>query len=78
MKYAFKSEYGEEDIEDSLNKVKEKTNVCVELLSRVRTTALSAVHDCVVRVGPVQPDNFMWPELEAEDAVVFDQLVKLL
>ena len=77
VKYAFKSEYGEEDIEDSLNKVKEKTNVCVELLSRVRTTALSAVHDCVVRVFPVQPDSFMWPELEAEDAVVFVQLVKL-
>ena len=32
VKYAFKSDYGEEDIEESLNKVLEKTKVCVELL----------------------------------------------
>ena len=75
--YAFKSEYGEEDIEDSLDKIQEKTKVNVQLISIVRSTTLGTVHDCVARVGPVEPFSFTWPELEAEDEVVFNDLVKL-
>ena len=43
--YAFKSEYGEEDIEDSLDKIQEKTKVNVKLISIVRSTTLGTVHD---------------------------------
>ena len=77
VKYAFKSDYGEEDIEDSLIKIQEKTNASAILVSRVRNGALSAIHDCVVQIGPVALDSFTWPELEENDAVVFSELVKL-
>ena len=76
VKYAFTSDYGEEDIKDSLNKIEEKTKVEVELLSKVRSKPLSADHDCVVRIGPVDPVGFIWPELDPEDAVVFTKLVQ--
>ena len=57
--------------------IKEKANVNVQLISIVSSTTLGAVHDCVARVGPVEPYSFTWPELEAEDEVVFNDLVKL-
>ena len=76
VKYAFTSDYGEEDIKDSLNKIEEKTKVEVQLLSRVRSKPLSADHECVVRIGPVDPVGFVWPELDPEDAVVFTKLVQ--
>ena len=76
VKYAFISDYGEEDIEDSLSKIEEKTKVKVELLSRVRSGPLTADHNCVVRIGPVNPAGFVWPELDPEDAVVFTKLVQ--
>ena len=75
--YAFKSEYGEEDIKDSLDKIQQKMNVNVQLISIARSTSLGTVHDCVAQVGPVEPFSFTWPELEAEDEVVFNDLVKL-
>ena len=77
VEYAFKSDYGEEDIEDSLIKIQEKTNASAILVSRVRNGALSAIHDCVVQIGPVPTDTFTWPELDENDTVVFSELVKL-
>ena len=77
MKYAFKIDYGEEDIEDSLIKIQEKTIASAILVSRVRNGALSAIHDCVVQICPVATDTFTWPELDENDAVVFSELVKL-
>ena len=77
LKYAFKSDYGKEDIEDSLNIIQEKTKVKVELVSRVRMSERSAEHDCIVRVGPCDLHDFSWPDLNQEDAVVFTNLQKL-
>ena len=77
VEYAFKSDYGEEDIEDSLNKIQDKTKASARLISRVRSSPLSAVHNCVVRITPVDSDSFRWPELEVDDAVVFSELVKI-
>ena len=77
LKFAFTSNYGEEDIKDSLDKIEEKSKAKVKLLSRVRARPLSADHDCVVQIGPVDPDGFVWPELDPEDAIVFTKLVQL-
>ena len=77
VNFAFTSNYGEEDIVDSLDKIKEKTKAEVELLSRVRTRPLSADHDCFGRIAPVNPVGFVWPELDPENAVVFTKLVQL-
>ena len=76
MKFAFTSNYGEEDIKDSLDKIEEKSKAKVKLLSRVRARPLSADHDCVVQIGPVNSDGFVWPELDPEDAIVFTKLVQ--
>ena len=72
--YEFKSDYGEEDICDSLEKVKDITKVDVKLVSRVRTSPRSADHNCTARVGPVLASKFIWPELDSEDSVVFQDL----
>ena len=72
--YEFISDYGEEDICDSLEKVKDITNVDVKLVSRVRTSPQSADHKCAARVGPVLANNFIWPKLDSEDSVVFQDL----
>ena len=77
MEYAFKSDYGEEYIGDLLHKIQDKTKASAKLISRVRSSPRSAVHNCVVRITPADSDSFRWPELEADDAVVFSELVKI-
>ena len=50
----------------------------VKFVARVRSAPLSAEHECVLEIGPVQADdNFEWPILEAEDASVFSELRRL-
>ena len=73
VEYAFQSDYSVEDIDDSLIKIQDKTKIIAKLISRVRSSPLSAVHDCVVQICPVDSDSFRWPELKADDA----ELVKL-
>ena len=64
--FTFISNYGEEDVLDSLEELKEAKSVpdSTQLVSRYRTKPLSADHLCVVVMNlPVGQANFTWPEL---------------
>ena len=60
-------------MKDFLEKIEVKSKVKVLFLSRVSTRPLSAHHDCLVRIGPVNPIRFVWLILHPKDAgaVVF-------
>ena len=64
--FTFISNYGEEDVLDSLEELKEAKSVpdSTQLVSRYRTKPLSADHLCVVVMNlPVGQAHFTWPEL---------------
>ena len=78
--FSFKSEYGEEDITDSL---KEEVFVNTEvkkaiLVSRVRTSPLSAEHLCFVELEPAESlKDFLWPAMDQENTAVFKELKRI-
>ena len=74
--FAFKSEYGEEDILYSLSLVFPENldnDINPKLVSRVRSRPKSADHDCTVELWmPVnQKNRFHWPKMNASNAEVF-------
>ena len=54
--------------------VEEKAEVKAELVARVPTSPLAAVHTSEAKVGPVVADTFVLPEL----AIVFSGVRRLL
>ena len=80
VKYTFISNYGEEDIEDTLSDNFLKTNLATNatLVERVRTSPLSADHMCTVEFELTKPRDFSWPNMTACDADVFKEVKKFL
>ena len=72
----FHSDYGEEDILDSLNELFPESSS--KLLSRVRTAPLSADHECTVQVlvAADQKSKFIWPKMNDVDVEIFLDLKK--
>ena len=57
--FTFMSDYGEEDIIDSLQEI--FPGITADLQSRVRVERLSADHFCTVMLHPVPARTFVWP-----------------
>ena len=76
VSYTFHSEYGEEDILDSLDQM--FPDCSSNLMSRIRTAPLSADHKCTVevQVAADQKNKFIWPKMNAVDAEIFLDLKK--
>ena len=73
--FAFKSEYGEEDILYSLSLVFPENldnNINPKLVSRVRSRPKSADHDCTVElwIPANQKKKFHWPKMNASNSEV--------
>ena len=79
IEFTFKSDYAEEDVKDSLNKVQEKIKLEAETVSTVKLASplISATKEYVIRLGPVIANDFLWPKLEADDEVVFSDLRRI-
>ena len=79
--FKFKSEYGEEDIVDTVNELFCDRDIVesTSLVSRVRCEPLSAEHDCCVELVLVatQRENFAWPEMKPVDADDFKELRRI-
>ena len=79
--YTFISEFGEEDILYSLEKLFPEDHVVssTTLVSRIRTKPLSADHLCTVELilPEARMQGFNWPDLK-EDADVFIGLKQIL
>ena len=70
--FTFNSEYGEEDIIDTLAELIPSSS----LVSRVRVSPLSADHFCTLEVK-TEDENFQWPAMKKVDADVFRNLVQI-
>ena len=81
IKYTFLSEFGEEDILYSLEKLFPADHIVssTTLVSRIRTKPLSAEHLCTVElmIPEAKQESFRWPDLK-EDADVFIELKQIL
>jgi hypothetical protein len=78
--FSFKSDYGEEDITDTMKEeVFVNTKVKkANLVSRVRTSPLSAEHLCFVELEPAESlSDFLWPAMDGENLVVFQELKRI-
>jgi ribosomal protein S6 len=78
LTYSFKSDYAQEDIEDTLIEILPK-NMTPILVSRVRIQPLDADHLCIVALKRVKKQNFSWPilELESENAKVIREVERI-
>ena len=78
LKYAFNSEYAEEDIFEAIEEIFHKTVVkSASMLSRVRRCGRTSVHDCILQLEVADPNNFVWPELKGVDVDVFKEIEKI-
>jgi hypothetical protein len=67
--FTFKSEYGEEDIRDSLGEI--FPPFVAQLDSRIRLGRLAADHQCIVSLRSIsgKGEELAWPELPIGDDV---------
>ena len=78
VKYSFMSMYAEEDILYTLEEIFPRTEVICSLESRVRVEPLSAHHLCILTVKAITKGRCLsWPEVKADQAVVFEEIKKL-
>ena len=75
VRYSFQSDYGEEDIEDTLSEIFPE-NV-TKIVSRVRVSRLSATHDCVVELQQDSHQDVCWPAMNKSDSDVFQNIKRL-
>ena len=78
--FSFKSDYGEEDITDSLKEeVFVNTRVkLANLVYRVRTSPISAEHLCFVELEPAESlRDLLWPAMDPENTAVFQELKRI-
>ena len=70
--------YAEEDILYTLEELFPSTEVICSLESRVRIEPLSAHHLCNLKVKALTKGRSLsWPEVNGEQAVVFEDIKKL-
>ena len=74
--FAFKSEYGEEDIEYSLSKILPEKTVHI-LVSRVQISPRSADHLCMLELKEVDGQNFVWPCMNSSDTEVLREIKRM-
>ena len=75
VRFTFKSEYREEDIEYSIRKILPEDAVCT-LVSRARI-GWTADHLCVLELEEVDHENFVWPEMNSSDEEVLRELERM-
>ena len=77
--FSFISDYVEVDIIDTLKEVFANTKVTkANLVTRERTTPLSADHFCLVELEPATLlKEFSWPVMDPDDMVVFQELTRI-
>ena len=75
--FTFDSEYGEEDVEYTLELVFQ--GVQATLVSRTRVQPMKANHLWVaaIEVVPEEKETFAWPKMMAYDAEVFSNLKRI-
>ena len=73
--YEFKSDYGEEDIEYSLQEIFQDS---ATLVSRVALRPRSAEHLCTVEIKLGDSENFSWPNMRKDQKEVFSDLQKIV
>ena len=78
LTFAFKSDYGEWDILDTLKDILPKS-MTTRLISRVRIRPLEfcADHLCTVVLQSVKSENFEWPTMEPDDAAIIQEVVEV-
>ena len=69
LTFSFKSDYGKEDIEDTLTEIVAK-NITFNWISRERIMPLGSEHLCTVVLQEVNCQNFSWPIMEGENLEV--------
>ena len=74
LTFSFKSDYGQEDIEYTLNDILPKST---NLVSRVRIRPLDADHLCTVVLETVKGQNFSWPNMKPDDAEIIREVVRI-
>ena len=73
LTFSFKSDYGKEDIEDTLTEILPKT---YNLISRERITPLGSEHLCTVVLQEMNWQNFSWPIMEGENLEVIREVIR--
>ena len=73
--YAFKSDYGEEDIEYSLQEIFQES---ATLVSRVALRPRSAEHLCTVEIKLGDCEHFSWPNMREDQIEVFTDLQRVM
>ena len=78
LTFAFKSDYGEWDILDTLKDILPKS-MTTRLISRVRIRPLEfcADHLCTVVLQSVKSENFEWPTMEPDDAAIIREVERV-
>ena len=78
--FSFINDYGEEDMTDTLKDVFAKTKVTkANLVTRERTTRLSADHFCLVELEPAAAlKDVSWFAMVPDDSVVFQKLKRIM
>ena len=74
--YVFKSDYVLEDVEDTLSEILPK-DMTYSWLSRERIRPLDADYLCAVMLQRVKNQNFFWPIMESDDALVIREVVRM-
>ena len=70
--------YAEEDILYTLEEIFPRREVICSLESRIRVEQLSAHHLCILTVKAIANGRSLsWPEVKADQAVVFEEIKKL-
>ena len=75
VRFTFKSEYREEDIEYSIRKILPEDAVS-SLVSRARI-GWTADHLCVLELEEVDHENFVWPDMNSSDEEVLRELERM-
>ena len=75
VRFTFKSEYREEDIEYSIRKILPEDAVS-SLVSRDRI-GWTADHLCVLELEEVDHENFVWPDMNSSDEEVLRELERM-
>jgi hypothetical protein len=77
LTFSFKSDYGKEDIEDTLAEILPK-NITYNWISRERITPLGSEHLCIVVLQEVHFQNFSsWPIMEGENLGVIREVHRI-
>ena len=76
VSFSFKSEYGEEDIRNTLGEI--FPPFVAQLDSRVRLGRLAADHQCIVSLRPFgRSDKLTWPKMSMDEEEVFRELQRI-